>query len=415
MCGPLSPASLRATGAEVTDDGSRAGHGGPAAEAVSWRRLVGVSLAVTVVCTLPVMLAGALAVQMREDLGFGVAGLGVLIAVYRGSGAVVSAPLGRLADRVGPIASMRMAAIVAAFVGLSVFAFARDLLSFALLLATGSVAYTLGQTGANVMISRAIPHDRQGTAFGLKQAALPLASLLAGAAVPSIALTVGWRWAWAGAALAAVLVALLLPTDGPQWARSVTSSANTEDGTAPLLLLSVALFFAVAAATTLSAFTVDSAVSAGLSPSAAGSLLAFGSAVSIAVRLLAGWAADRGGSGHRRIVAWMLIVGSAGYVMLGMSNAVVLTIGTVLAFGFGWGFNGLFWLAIVRLYRSAPGRAFGTVNVGGLVGGLVGPLSFGWIVGAFGYDVAWIMAGSWALVGGLIMLRAERLGPATRT
>ena len=367
------------------------------------------SVALTVVCTLPVMLAGALAVQMREELQFSVAALGAVIALYRGAGAVVSAPVGRFADRVGPVGSMRIAAGIAAAVGFGVAAFARNWLSFALLLMSGSVAYTLGQTGANLLISRAVPARRQGTAFGLKQAALPLGSMLAGIAVPLVALTIGWRWAWVVAALSALLVALLVPSSRDQRTRANPSAENRTQRTASLLLLGIALFFAVSAATTLTAFTVDAAVSAGISPAVGGLLLALGSATSITVRLVAGWIADRRDGGHLAVVARMVLVGAVGYALLAVPNLVGMTLGTLLAFGLGWGFNGLFWFAIVRLNERTPGRAVGVVNIGGLLGGLAGPLTFGWVVGTWGYSVAWGFAAAWALVGGVVMLVARRL------
>ena len=58
--------------------------------------------------------------------------------------------------------------------------------------------YDTGNLGRTHRILRAgqVPAGRQGLSFGVKQAAIPVSTLLAGAAVPTVALTLGWRWAF---------------------------------------------------------------------------------------------------------------------------------------------------------------------------------------------------------------------------
>ncbi len=75
------------------------------------------------------------------------------------------------------------------------------------LLALSAAANALGQLASNAALAEHVPAHRQGLSFGVKQAAVPVATLLAGVAVPTVALTAGWRWAFvvaAGAALAAL-------------------------------------------------------------------------------------------------------------------------------------------------------------------------------------------------------------------
>jgi hypothetical protein len=72
-------------------------------------------------------------------------------------------------------------------------------------------------------------------------------------------------------------------------------------------------------------------------------------------------------------------------------------VGTVLAFGLGWSWNGLFALAIVRRNANAPAVATGIVQTTKYVGGTVGPLSFGVAVAQLGYAAAW--AGAAVLLG----------------
>ena len=64
------------------------------------------------------------------------------------------------------------------------------------LLALGAAANALGQLASNAALAQHVPARRQGLSFGVKQAAIPVSTLLAGAAVPTVALTAGWRWAF---------------------------------------------------------------------------------------------------------------------------------------------------------------------------------------------------------------------------
>ena len=63
----------------------------------------------------------------------------------------------------------------------------------------------LNQPSANLMLVTHIDAERLGFALATKQSGMPAGALLGGAAVPAIALTVGWQWAYvAGAVIATV-------------------------------------------------------------------------------------------------------------------------------------------------------------------------------------------------------------------
>ena len=82
------------------------------------------------------------------------------------------------------------------------------------ILLCGAWCNVMGQLASNLTLSRSVPAHRLGLSFGVKQAAIPLATLLAGAAVPAVALTVGWRWAYVIASGLAVLALLGAPRGG---------------------------------------------------------------------------------------------------------------------------------------------------------------------------------------------------------
>lgn len=371
-------------------------------------RLVSLSMALTVVCTMPLMLLGALSVQMRAELGYSIVALGGGVAVHRIGGALVSIPLGKLSDRLGPATAMRLAAIVATTASLGVAVAARDFLTLAIFLAMSGASNALGQTAANLALARAVPPGKQGLAFGVKQAALPVGSLLAGLTVPVLALTVGWRWGYVLVAVIAVGVFAAVPRGQEAKYRVPDGTVNRTYGRRPLIVMAVALFFGMAAASSLTTFIVEASTASGVSPANAGLLLTFGSALSIIVRLSAGHLADRREGRHILGVARMQLTGMVGFLLIATGRPWALLLGSAIAFAFGWGFNGLFWFAIVRLNPATPAKATGMIMPGGMLGGVAGPLLFGVVADRLGYAGAWTMAASWSLLAGCLMLLGRR-------
>src|SRR3954451_10457403 len=86
--------------------------------ALSSPMFVGTALAtaVSTVGVLPAYLAGALAPQIRADLGIGPAALALALSACFISQSLFSARLGRIVDRLGAIASLRAAALATAVV-----------------------------------------------------------------------------------------------------------------------------------------------------------------------------------------------------------------------------------------------------------------------------------------------------------
>lgn len=372
-------------------------------------RLVALAMLLTVVCTMPLWLVSALSVQMRAELGFSIVALGGAVAVQRLGGAVLAWPLGRLADHVGPTGAMRVAAGLAAISALGTAVLVQSYLALTLFLLVSGASNALGQTAANLALVRAVPGNRQGVAFGIKQSALPVGSLLAGLAVPLIGLTIGWRWAFVLAAALSLLVVVLVPRKGLERYAKPSGIRNRVQRRSPLLVLAVGLAFGMAAAMALTTYTVESATAAGVGAAAAGLLLTSGSVASITTRLVAGYRADKRGGGHLVTVARMQFAGAIGILLIATQVPGLLLAGTLIAFALAWGFNGVFWFAIVRLNPATPAAASGQVMPGGMLGGVVGPIVFGWTAEQAGFQTAWYLAASWSVIAGTLMLVGRRL------
>jgi MFS family permease len=378
------------------------------------RPLAGAAVATTA-GALPVFLLGGLAVLVRAELGFSETQLGLATTVYFAGSTLAAAPAGWAAERLGARRTTLVGVGLAGLALVGIALGARTYLMLLPLLALGGAANALAQLGANLALAREVPPGRQGLAFGVKQAAVPLATLLAGLAVPVVGLTVGWRWAFGGAALVVLAYPPLAPRSDVPPRRAHAAMREGDAAAGPLLILAVAGALGAAALNSFGAFAVESAVALGWSAGAAGALYALGSGCGIVARVANGWQADRRGGRHLPIVAALLTGGAIGVALLGTAGTVA--VGTIVVFAAGWSWPGLFNFAVVRLNPHAPAAATGITQTGVFVGGMLGPLGFGALVEASSYPVAWRVA-ALALVGAaaLVLLGRARLrrDPAVR-
>lgn len=383
----------------------------------SQRRTVAIAALSSAAFALPLFLVGALAVQIRSDFAFNVAAMGVMIGVSRGAGAVTSIPLGRLADRLGATRSLAAAAFVSFIASVGVALAARSWTSLAAWLILSSAANSLGLPGTNRLLIRSVREERRGLAFGIKQSAPPMATMLAGLSVPAIALTIGWRWAFVlVAALAALLLVVFairarsLPQGGksaPEKSRVSGASKMTRPST--LVVLAAGIFCVMVAATSLAAFFVDYAVSSGSPEAFAGYGLAGASLATVCVRLWAGSRADKMSESHLRLCATLIAAGALGFILMAITGQLVFVfVGALIALPAGWGSNGVFWYALTNANPDRPGAVTGIVRPGALLGGSLGPLALGLLITETSYRIAWIASAGVCLIAASAMVVGDR-------
>lgn len=180
-----------------------------------------------------------------------------------------------------------------------------------------------------------------------------------------------------------------------------------------MVVLATAFGSANAATSSLTAFFVVAAVAAGVEVALAGTLLAVGSLCAVLTRLLLGEVCDRLVAHHLRIPAVLLAIGAVATLGLATGRPGWMAAGILLSLGLGWGFNGVYWYAIVHRFRGAPGQVTGAIFPGGLLGSVLGPLVFGWIVELLGFAAGWVFAAVLAGVAAVLMWVADgSLGPA---
>lgn len=366
--------------------------------------------AMTTLGALPVFLLSAQSVLVREDLRFSEPQLGLAVSAFFGAAALTSLQAGPWSERLGRRWSTVVAGSLAtgSTLGIAVGAVSYPIL-LCLLVVAGAANAALQMT-ANLALSRSVPPGRQGLAFGVKQSAIPVATLIGGLAVPAVGVVVGWRWTYAIATVAAVAVivtGLRLPRRKAETLRSPRQGESAPTGA--LVVSAVAMALASASVNSLGAFLPAWAFQVGLSPGTAGLLLAGTSALCVVARVVSGLAADRRQGRNLPVVAALMSLGSAGLLLLSVAEVPALVAGAFLAFAIGWSWPGLMLFAVVRVGRDSPSSASGAVQAGAFTGGAAGPLLFGLLVNATSYPVAWRTAAAVLFVAALLALAARRL------
>lgn len=374
-------------------------------------RTVLVSVLVVTAATQPLFLLGAGALQAGPELGYGPAELGVFTAVFFLTAATVSARAGRIVERIGWPAAMRITTSGAAVVLVAMATVVRGPAEVVAALLIGAGVYGFANPAANLAFARLFPIDRQGLFFGIKHAGIPVSTLLAGVAVPVVMLEVGWRWAFVGSAVLAAAVFVSVP-------RRVSAAEGRADEVeeqtvmtpTELRLMSIAAALAVSAPSALGTFSVPAAVDAGIAEASAGVVVSVGSIASILMRVVVGRVADLRRSMGFGIMAVLLGAGTVFVAMLSGSAGLLFGTALVLSFCTAWGWPGLLTFSVVRANPRRPAAASAVVQAGVFVGAGAAPLLFGWLAEHVSYGLAW---GSVALglvgAASLVLVVAARL------
>jgi cyanate permease len=153
---------------------------------------------------------------------------------------------------------------------------------------------------------------------------------------------------------------------------------------------------------------VASAVDVGIGEGTAGLLAALASGLSLATRVSLGERADRRRDYSLAAVVVLLTAGSVGFALMASEAIGLFVVGVLVAFTLGWGWPGLFNLAVVDSNRETPGSASGVSQTGIYLGAAVGPALFGAISAGAGYGMAWLAVAVMTLASAGVLWLAGR-------
>ncbi|WP_162252780.1 MFS transporter [Knoellia sp. Soil729] len=365
--------------------------------------------AMTTLGAVPVFLLSAQSVFVRSDLKFDEAHFGLAASCFFASAAVAAMLGGRWVDRLGRRRSTILAGLLACAGGVGMAVVAHSYAVMVAMLILLGFANAALQITSNLSLATAIPLNRQGLAFGVKQSAVPFAILLGGISVPTVGALVGWRWTFGIAGIAGVLVlasAFNLPDDKGARAKVVVGPERPPTGAMALTVCGMAV--ASASVNSLGAFIASWGFEVGMSPAQAGLLMAAGSGLSIIARILTGHLADRRNGGNLAVVIKQLLIGALAFLAISVGTIPTLWVATIIAFVLGWSWPGLLLFAVVRVGRGATGAASGALQAGAFVGGAAGPVLFGILVSHTSYPVSWRVGGGFMLLAAGLLALARR-------
>jgi MFS family permease len=380
-------------------------------------------VALQIAVTVPMFLVSTLSPYLRDDVGLTERSLGLGVGAFYVVSAASAVWLGRIADRQSWRRGLLIASVAVLVQMLLLARFVNSSVLLIVVLAGTALAHSLAVGSMNLAILESVPRSRQGIVFGIKQAAVPGATMLAGLSAPLIAAQIGWRWAFViVAAFPTTAVALAFAR---RTGRVAANGAGNVAAPVPaelvkrLRALSLAFAIGTFSTSSLGAFFVLYAVDRGLRPTTAGVVVAVASGVNITVRILMGWLADRRDWDAFGVAGLLMFGGAAGYLLLAFGNGWVLVLGAVLGYGIGWAWQGLVHLGAVRLLPSAPGYATGVIRTGLATGSGTGPVVSGLLIGVLGYTSLWCLLGGLAVVAAVVVFltvrRTSPSGPAVRT
>ena len=300
----------------------------------------------------PLYLFGAMSVHIQSDLAFGTKELGYAGAAFFVGGGLTARWIGASVDRIGTRAALRfgMAASFVASLLIAIVATSWALAAAGIALCGVSHAFT--QLALNRMLVLGSEQGTRALAFGLKQAAVPAVSLVAGFTTSFLAPSVNWRLIYIVGSLITLLTGLLAP---PMAGDSGRERREPESLNPTLKRLTIGAALAAGGGNALSLLIVDSFDANGFDVATGAVVLGIGSGLAAATRIGSGWFTDRRNSSGAAELRTLLMVGAGGFVMLSLSDSSlpIMLLGACVAFMAGWGWQGLAFFSACR-NRSVP-------------------------------------------------------------
>jgi MFS family permease len=377
-------------------------------------RLLVLALLLMTTCVLPLFLVAGQSAGLRAEQGWDLSVLGMCFSAFFFASAVASFPAGLLADRFRSAVMARLAVSgsAAVMVVLSVMPSRTPWFVIVGLMGGAGVFMALAQTCTSGLLARGVRIGRQGLAFGVRQMAIPGATLVAGVTVVMID---GHQWRRAflwGVGLSTVMFVVLHLfrgrwPDAPVGGAPVVPAPRAVRRSA-LVVLAVAASAAGAAGSAIGAFYVEALLDAGHSVQSAGVWLVVGSVIGLLARPAWGWIADRLSVPAHLLILLMGLGAIGTGLLVGVEAVPFLAMGTLLAFAAGWAWTAILNFVAVRASPEAPAAASGIVSTGNFAGGAVGPLIFGVLAAHVSYAAAWMFCTVLFLVGAVLVYEADR-------
>ena len=367
---------------------------------------------VTLIATLPVLALGSIAFGIRSDIELSTADIGLAFSSFFFCSAAFASVGGWLAVRYRTSSVARAGTLCTSALFVCLGAAPNRPVFLLLCLGAGVVNGALTPS-LNLLITKIMPMRRWGLAFGLKAASAPAAAIFAALGAYCVAeLGVDWRSLFWFSAFAGALLFMLSRRLGAD--EVVTSRRAQRVRVRPqrsLVILGFGGLCGSIGTSVLTPFLVEGFIDTGETPGRAAILLAVGGWVGIVSRIAAGALSDvwREPLGHLRATSTMLVAGSLSMVVFAVGGPFgILLPATLVAFGLGWSWPGLFQHAAMATHANNAATATSYMQTGTFLGALLGPLCFGLVAQHVSFSAAWFICATSALLGAACMMATVR-------
>lgn len=357
---------------------------------------------------------------LRERLGVGFVELGLALTVFGLVSGLTQAPVGSLVDRFGA----RRILMAGLCVGGLAFILFGLTLSYPWLIVCGAIAGLANSVyhPANyAILSANMDEGRMGRAFSIHT----FSGFLGGAVAPAVMLilvsTVGLGTALIAAGAVGPIAALIIAGTRVPEASSSTARNRSHGSLASVMtpaILGLMLFFTLLSLSTggINSFSVVALIEGyGTAFSTANIALTAFLAAAAAGVLAGGILADRTHR-HGQVAATCFALNAAIVLLIALATLPPLVL--IIAMGTAGFLGGVIAPSRDMLVRKAAppgaaGRAFGIVSTGFNIGGIIGPLLYGWIMDHG--QPRWVFgaAAVFMLLTVLLALVTERRPPAS--
>lgn len=342
------------------------------------------------IAAMALLVLPAIAPAVARDYGVDPALIGYQISVVTVGLTVALMGCGGVSQKLGACRTNQIGLVtVAAGLALMLLPAAAALVGGSLALGFG---YGLLAPSAAALLVRFVPLARRNLMFSLQQTGVPLGGMLAALVAPALTLLAGWRWALAFNAALLILAALVMQRSraawdddrnprAPGWSARPWANAIMVWREPALRRIALAGGLFCWGQFTVATYTVVMAVATlGMNLVVAGTLLTVVQLGNAGGRLVAGFVADRAGSGQRVLLgnAWLMFAAALATALLGADWPLPLTYALFALHGMTTGA----WagLVLAEAGRLAPAGQVSAAISGVLVyvniGKFIGPLVF---------------------------------------
>lgn len=388
-----------------------------------WINKLPVLILAHTVGTVNIVSVMAMAPLISDRLNLSAAEFGAFISAYYGAQAFGSMPAGAITDRIGVGRTLVMAhsLMCLAAVTLAIADGYFQCLGAMFLMGLG---YSLSNPSTARGVLDWFPKERRGTAMGLKQVGVPIGGVIA-AGNGALAATIDWQSIMWGVAvligangvLCLSLFRFHIPT-APDQRRSIVANIGSvlRDGNFNLYAIVNGLLN-VGQTNFFGFLTLFLTSTMRVSQEVAGLAIGLAQTASAVARIGWGVISDRYYP-ERRATLMAIICGVAG-ILIGLFAVVgpgtPLWITLAIALGLGMTIASFAPVAQAVVVEAVEprlaGSAMGVNMLGVHIGGMAGPVIFGWVVDNWGgYGAAWAVTSGIVLAGTVMLIKGFKEG-----